>query len=407
VIKHSLVVAALGGLIALPGCASTVSAPPVTQVNVAAQSKLQFQVGTANLAGTPGLNTVVTFRQPSGISAVLADTPTITLPAGFTNTAPAAVAGTDSGTNHISGTPQTIQGASTLITTFGQATGAFSYGFLDANSIAGGNNNSLFYQTPATDGPSNVLGPDPTAASGTLQPIYQSTAASATLLPFAPYVGPGNSFVSNFNNGTVLTSFHGPPSGFTTFALAPIAGAYSLSVAIASTNATVPSFTSTTSLTSVALLPAMPAAVFTSDGLGGGTVAINVPAGVTETAVFIKDVTTATYYTLVTKTTGAQTLTLPDNIGMINAAGVAGMSLNPPIPASGGNMAVPGDTVHITVVGFDYPAMEAVPAAPFGATPVQVPIVNNGGAACTFSSTTSTCTGQADVTISPTTAGTE
>jgi hypothetical protein len=396
VIKQSLVVAALGGLFALPACTSNqVSAPPVTQANVASQSKLQFQVGTANLAGLPGLNTVVTFRQTNGGSAVLVDTPTITLP--FANTGPAALsmtvasaAGTDAGTNLISGTAQTAAGAGTVVTTFGQSVGAFSYGFLDANSVAGAANNSLFYQSGAT-----VAGNDPTAAGGTEQPIYGAGSAQF-------YVGPGNTFVSNFKNGTVLTSFHGPPSGFTTFALTPAAGAYSLSVVIPSTNATVPTFTSTTNLTSAVLLPTIPPPTYTSDGVGGGTVGVTIPAGVMETVIFIKDLATQNYYTLVTTLTGAQTLTLPANLGPI-ANGVAGPSINPPVAAT----MTPGDGVKVIAVGFDYPAMEAVPAAPFGAAPVQVPVINNSGAACTFSGTSSTCPGQADLTMSAATMATE
>jgi hypothetical protein len=51
----------------------------------------------------------------------------------------------------------------------------------------------------------------------------------------------------------------------------------------------------------------------------------------------------------------------------------------------------------LVAVSFDYPAMEAVPV---GAGPPQAPVINNSGTACTFSGTTSTCPGQADVTVS-------
>jgi hypothetical protein len=366
VIKRSLALAALGGLIALPACTSgQVGPPPVTQINPATNSKLQFQVGTANLNGTPGLNTVVTFRQTSGFSAVLADTPTITLP--FVNTAPASAAGNDSGTNQISGSPQVALGTPSVPSTFGTAVGAFAYGFLAVNSNTAGSNSSVFYP------------------SANRMPYY----AAGTRRAF--YVGPGNPVVNNFRDGSLPADFIGYPSGFTTFALAPTTGAYSLTVAINSTNATVPSFTSTTAMTSTAMLPVMPTPVYASDGVGGGTVAVTVPPGVTETLVFLHDVDSATatffgnVYTLRISGTGPQVATLPPNIGPITG-GVAGAS----VPK--------GDRVRAIAVGFDYPALEAVP---IGSNPPQTPVINNLGAACTFSSNTaSACTGQADLTAS-------
>ena len=82
-------------LVLLAGCALLVACtggqaaqePPFTSVNLSANT-LTFAVGTAvdaRQAGANvfGLNTVVAYRQPSGLSAVLSDTPTITGPAGF------------------------------------------------------------------------------------------------------------------------------------------------------------------------------------------------------------------------------------------------------------------------------------------------------------------------------------
>jgi len=125
-------------------------------------------------------------------------------------------------------------------------------------------------------------------------------------------------------------------------------------------------------------------------------VTITVPAGVTEAAVFIRDLApsgaTIFYYTLITHTTGTQTLVLAPNLGP---------SANGPALVPGGTgfkTAVSGDTLSIAAIGFDYPAMEAVP---IGAGPPQAPVINNLGTACTFAGLTSTCTGQADLTVSP------
>lgn len=370
-LKRSLaLVAALGGLCALPACTSgQAAAPPYTPANVAGQSQLQFQVGTATLPnGTLGLNTVTTFRQPNGLSAVLVDTPTITLP--FTNTAPASAAGADSGTNAISGRAQTPSATPTPPpSTFGTTVGAFAYGFLAVNSTQTGANNSVFYPS------SNTM------------PYYYSGTKRAY------YVGPGNTFVPNFKDGSLGTAFNGYPSGFTAFALTPTTGSYSLTVAIPGSNVSVPSFTATTALSSTAALPAFAAPAFTPDGSGGGTVAVTVPAGATEAAVFLRDsrldsggnVTAQYYYTLFTKTPGAQTLTLAPNLGPVTA-GVAGPSVTS------------GDSVTAYAVAFDYPAMEAVPV---GSGLPQAPVVNNAGTACTFSGTSSTCPGQADISMSP------
>jgi hypothetical protein len=368
--KRILALAALGGLVALPACTSGQAAvePPKTIANTTAD-QLQFQVGTANLQGVAGLNTVVTFRQPNGLSALLDDTPTITLP--FTNTAPASVAFNDSGTNRISGTPQTNNGQpSTDPRTFSQSVGAFAYGFLASNSSTTGANNSAFY-------------------TGNTMPYYALTNPPGPGRSF--YVGPGNPFVPNFKDGSLGTTFSGYPSGFTTFVLAPQTGTYTLSVGLPNASTPIPTFTATTMLSNLTLLPAMPAPGVTSDGTGGLTVTETIPPGILETLIFIVDRNTANYYTLVMRGTGPQTATLADNLGPITG-GVAGPSLNP------------GDLYRVFAFGFDYPAIEAVPV---GAGPPQAPVINNTSGACTFSGTSSTCPGQADLTQSPPTGGAE
>ena len=364
--KRTLALAALGGLIALPACTSSNSAfePPRTIANVSA-SQLQFQVGTANYSGRTLLNTVVTFRQPNGLSALLDDTPVITLP--FTNTAPASVAGNDSGTNLISGSAQPPNGVAATPSTFGTSVGAYAYGFLPVNSTTTGANNSTFY--PASF----------------RMPIY-GTAIVPAITQRAFYVGPGSSFVPNFKDGTFPSTFFGYPSGWTTFGLTPTTGTYSLSVGISPTSTAVPTFTSTTTVAALTTLPNFPAPVYTSNGAGGGTVAVVVPPGVTETLVEVVDTTAGNYYTLLVRGTGPQTATLASNLGVITA-GVAG----PSIPV--------GNGVRVIALGFDYPAIEGVPV---GASPPQAPVINNAGTACAFSGTNSTCPGSADITVSPT-----
>jgi len=84
--RTTLVAAAF--IVAISACSTGGSEinPTVTQVNPQSNSKLQFVVGTANIAadGVVGLNVVATLRQPNGNSAVLADLPTIAGPPGFT-----------------------------------------------------------------------------------------------------------------------------------------------------------------------------------------------------------------------------------------------------------------------------------------------------------------------------------
>ncbi len=358
---RTLAIAALGGLIVLPACTAGNSAfePPRT-IAPLTSNKLQFQVGTANLNGTLGLNTVVTYRADTGLSALLDSTPVITLP--FTNTG-ATGSNTDAGTNHISGSPQPANGVAAVPTTFGTAVGAFAYGFLGVNSATTGANNSLFY--------------GPTSNPGQFgSPYYAPAAGTVAQRPF--YIGPGNPFLPTLP--PTGTNYVGAPSGFTTFYMAPTTGTYSLSVGLSGTSTPVPTYTATTTMTTITPLGLMGTPVYVSDGAGGGTVTVTIPPGVTETGIFITDRTQLTYYTLFIRGTGVQTATLP-----------AGS-----IPAT--------DTLRIIAVGFDYPAFEA---APIGANPPAAPLINNTGTPCTFNATNSTCTGQADLTESNAAAATE
>jgi hypothetical protein len=356
--KRITFLAALGGLAGLSACTSGQSAvvPPSTSVNVAAVSKLQFAVGTANIAGTPGLNTVVTFRAGTGLSATLVNTPKITGPIGFVvPTDPNTTGNTDSGTNIISGSPQVATGAASTVTTFGLQGGAFAYGFAPLNSDTTGSANFGAYALPF---------------------YVASTAANP---PVSYVLGPGNAFVPNFRDGTLL-GFPGYASGFTDFAATPVPGAYALSVNVPTSGTAIAPFTATATLASTALLPTFATPVFTSDGAGGGSITLTVPTGCTEALVYVTDTPaggSAQSYTLETTTVGTQTLTLPDAIGTITA-GTAGPTLTAK------------DTIAVYAVGFDYPAIEA---APIGKNPPQTPkIVGANGQADITTSAVATST---------------
>jgi hypothetical protein len=143
------------------------------------------------------------------------------------------------------------------------------------------------------------------------------------------------------------------------FAVAPVAGQYTLTVTVASANTATSTFSASGTLSNTNGLPAYPAPVYTSDGTGGGTVAIAPPSGVTETLVYIQDTTTHEFFTLYAPGGGAATLTLPDTLG-----------------AKGGLSIPAGDVLNIYAVGYDYPAFEASPPGNAAQTPA---IVGSGG----------------------------
>lgn len=138
----------------LAGCTNGNGAvePPVTSVNISSPSysNLQFNVGTANIGGTVGLNTVVTLRQPNGLSALGYTTPAITWDGAFVNTAGGATSATnsDAGLKQITGTlppvnPANLPSVTGTFGTGGDSWGAFGYGFDPANSDNGPANASV------------------------------------------------------------------------------------------------------------------------------------------------------------------------------------------------------------------------------------------------------------------------
>jgi len=371
------------------GCATNGGSqlPGVSQGNLN-NNALQLAVGTANIGqdGTVGLNVVATLRQANGISGVLADQPTLTLPSGML--VPAGTPGAyssskygpnvDAGTNHVSGSPQVpLNNAGLVNSTLGTFTGVFTYGFGPFNCDQSCSSTGGYYiGNPNNTGgngffSSNYAGVSFQGSVGMADPTQPLPFFSAD--PFDYVIGNGATGVPQFNNGTYPVGFAGYSPGFTVFELPPVAGAYSLSVLVPATNAPQVTYTANATLGSTAALGPI-SVTFVSDASkdGGGTGVVTVPPGVTETEVFVVDQKSGQYYTVGPLTgTGAVSYTLPANLGPCTT--------NCPQPTLKA-----GDGLFIAAVGYDYPAFEAGPP---GNTSQKPAITGSNG--------------QADITMSP------
>jgi hypothetical protein len=273
---------AAGGIAILSACTGGQSAiqPPSIAADVQNTSTLQFRVGTANFQGTTGLNTVVTFRQPNGLSATLFNTPTITGPAGFVVPATAGATNTDTGTNHISGTQPTQPGTVAVITTFAQTGGAFAYGFAPANSTTGGAANYSKVSTTS----SQVAGVSVT--NSYTQPTYNAAAARLPFIlgpPAVPDFHPNTS-------GIFPVGFAGYDSGFVMFAVTPVVGTYSFNLTVpANTIGTFAAvFNTTATLTTAVPLAAIPAPVVAGGAGAAYTFTVPAaPAGATSRVIYV------------------------------------------------------------------------------------------------------------------------
>ena len=363
---------AAAGIAILTGCGGNYDSliTSTTKIDVQDNSVLEFRVGTALFPdGTTGLNTVVSFRSSTGTSAATTDTPTITGPAGFVvpdnpQTDPSAAAkNTDVGTNTIRGTP----GGSSAITTFGTAGGAFAYGFEDVNQVFGTNsfaefvsnvadNTALYQDTDSTivvgSGKGNVqgvigpkvLGAAKLGAIGNAYPMPMY-APEQSRLPFL--LGPPA--VLNFHTGNFSSLFLGYDSGFTAFAATPVAGTYTLQVAVPST--TQQNSASFTQSATLATGPRWarsrrPSSV-NSTGDGGATFTVAAPpAGVTNQLLYVVDVSATTAYP------DHVHLRRPDRRRRVHVNATSG-----PVPVgatTGGPPFATGDSVFAYVVGSDY-----------------------------------------------------
>lgn len=318
------------------------SEPPVTSLDPAAISKLQFAVGVATMSynnGTSvaiGLNTVETLRQQNGLSGTLYNVPMIIGPSGFdvstsTETGEGVQgAGSDIGTNHITwGTlNQSIWLSGAQRGPKQSTTGAFGYGLCPCNSDSGpGNGFTPLFQAY------NL-------------PIYGNVAALASWYggpPAFPAAGPQ----------LVAKGWEGYSLGFTDFAMTPAIGTYHLYAAVPPafntpqnpTPSPAPDGTPTpppgvlaagAQLTNLTPLPAFtPMPVLRPDHHGGGTIELTVPRGVSEALVVLRALrssgkagsecvlahTADAYYTVVTNKRGPQTLALADDLGPLTQSG--------------------------------------------------------------------------------------
>ncbi len=352
-INHKIIAAAVVAAL-LAGCsANGTASPPTSVVSNLGANVLQFAVGTANMGqtGTVGLNTVSTFRQPNGLTATLVNTPTITAPAGFVPPACGATCVDNAVTHQMSGAPQNVNPAVTNpVTTFGQAGGVFSFGIAPENEGATG---AAIY-------------------TRYVQPFTGSTTASAT----NPNYTGGPPAYPFFKDGTFPAAFSGYSQGFDMFNATPVAGAYTLSVVVATSNAGTTTFTASSTLANLVALPALTVPTFVKDGLGGGAGVVTVPvdARVVETMVYFQNVSQGTFFAVgPIRGTGAQAYTLPDFLGPCGGAAGTGCQNN---AATRSVTFATGNTVRIYAATYDYPMFEASPPG----NTQQSPAINGGAA---------------------------
>jgi hypothetical protein len=338
------------------------SEPPVTSVDPAASSRLQFAVGVATIAFNGGqsvaygVNTVLTLRQSDGLSGTLYNVPQIIGPSSFnvlisTQTGNQVLsAGSDLGTNHITwgtlnqtlwtGPPRGLKAATT---------GAFGYGFCPCNSDAG-------------------------PVNGTA-PLYQAFNLPVYGDNEERFYGGPPAFPAA-DPSVVALGFQGYSLGFTDFAVKPVLGAYRLYAAVPPAYTTpqnpTPSpnpdgsptpapgvLAATAQLTKLAPLPAFSTPSFTPDGKGGGVVRVQVPGGAGETAVVVRAIGGSgvgvcvqshpvdSFSTLVARRGGTQQLVLPDKAGPPTDSGQPSATI------------CPKGSYQIYAVGADYPLYEA------------------------------------------------
>jgi hypothetical protein len=391
----------LASVVALTACNASgiTKIPAVTQTSLPSIGKLQIAVGTVNTGtngNATGLNVVTTFRQSNGESAVLLDTPTITGPAGFVNGAsttsayPGACsadienAGVDGGTANISGDPQTVSSSYVPSHTFGEAGLLGSYGIEPFNSVQ--STTAAFYP-----GRANTEDCGKAGWPAYPQPFYLPDAVATSLNQVgngAPsYIG-GPPAYPFFNNGTQYGGFAGYPQGFDAFEVTPVTGTYTLSVNVPAQNAGGATFTASASLSNATPLQAVGAPTWTSDTTGGGSGTVAVPADprITETMVYIQ-AQGGLFYTVGPLTgTGTLTYTLPDNLGPCNTSP----------SCTGATSLNPGTKVMVYAASYDYPAYEASPGnlSSMSQASSQTPTISGSG-------------GQADISLSNVTSGTE
>lgn len=407
----------------LAACSQANSAPPTLHtVNPGSTnySKLQFAVGTANLDGTIAVNVVSTLRQPNGDSAVLVDSPSITMPFnltgqtasqdpsgspdGYSTAFSAGPAPSEIGGNSLTSTPQTMHlgapvcltvGAGCTaanVTTFGLSGGVFGMGLQPANNTI---NSTAYAYTPYPE------------------PIF----APASSVAFMPWGGPPafddnnngmgtrdglhnlGAGLAGWNDGITIFQFKNVP----TTGNGSMTGQYTMNVVIPTGGTSTATMSASANLNGATVLPAISAAqvpTLTEDGNGGGTFNnVTLPAGATEGYIVVIDNGPGTcqgalgpsgpsalpdYYTIEV-TPGTTTYTLPDNIGPNTTQnGPNTLTPSPTLCTAAANGGSAGDTYSVQFFAMDYPLYEASYPKNKQQTPTIV------GAA-----------GQDDITVSP------
>jgi len=331
-LKHVMRLLGAFSLPLLAACTSGQSAiqPPVNNsINPIAQSTLQFAVGTADIAGAVGLDTLVTLRQTASPyigTSILTNAPTIIGPTGFTVPAQPDAYG-DVGSNKISGTLVTNIASAPPATTFnpsgGNAAIASSYGFLPATVT---NSNTT---------PSLLPFPLPFYAGANAR----LTHGALTYIGGPPtFMPPGH---TSTQDGTFPSGYAGFVLGFVDFQAAPVTGGYLLDVLIPTGISQSGQVSSETKSQTAKLASLTPLAAwltpptFAPDGAGGGVISTNfgAGAGITEEYVELVDVGVPSssggsnggfacqktgagpYYYTFKVTPGQVAVTVPDDIG--------------------------------------------------------------------------------------------
>jgi hypothetical protein len=406
--KHLKLVLGVGAAFSITACTAGQTGPPnQTAVDPTKNGNgaLSFAVGTANVAGKPGLslNVVAMYRQKNGSSAVLLDTPKLT--GAFTlppfaggpdgaaaqydanSTADVGPSAVEVAGKFIEGSPQASQigNVSTVNSTFGTSGGVFGNGFAPGNYGTSGVPASYTpYYQPFYSGINK--------ASGDIVPTSNSFIPTASAPAFDPAGNGSGPTGPNFpHNGLSL--------GLDVFAgVVPGAGAYTFAVAIPTTGGILnPTPASATLANPGLILPiataggAAPAVTFNGDGsLAVTNVAITAPL----VGAFVEvidygpaDTTTASpttgcngakvsapaYYTAWATATGPVTIANANApFGQSNA--VCTVALNATFETGGGGTDVlTGDRIQVIVIGYDYNSYALQYNGKTGATYPQSP----------------------------------
>jgi hypothetical protein len=379
--KRSRLAPALA-LALLGGCSSaSVGQVSPQVVNPVSTATLQFAVGTyyndpstivvGSGDANPAINVVATFRNQQGHSAVLTDNVTIFGPQNFVAAAPGSACCDGGATNQVL---KSLKG--TIL--FGDG-----FGLVDT----------------ALDANYSVQNPPP----GTVGELYPFAAGP----PAWPIVtGPLDpQQLTGYPESVEQT-----PLAVSGTWLAPVAGQWQLQVTVplgtVNNGYSMPQMNANANLVTTNHLPLFPAPSFVPDGNGGGTIEINVPAGVTEAFVNFTVTNQICYpppavqnpefnqitsnYTVMTRQTGPQTLVLPDNLGppapktgtLLHTMCTTADNQNPLNP-NGETPPYVGAKYSLNAVGVDYPAYEM--AYPQSTVPNPTIVGANGQADVTVS----------------------